>query len=140
LFVQFFENLLYLFLMVGVRGADKIIIGSIHQIPDLLYLPSHFVLILLGGNLGFLRLQLDLLSMLVCPGLVIDVIALLTFVAGDGVRQHDLIGIADMRFAGGVGNRRSHIIFSFAFLTHTIVSLLNKIPIRIKNVFDMVSL
>ena len=36
LIVQFFENLLYLLLVVGIRGTDKTIIRRVHQIPQTL--------------------------------------------------------------------------------------------------------
>ena len=41
------------------------------------------------------------------------VIALLAFVAGDGIGKDDFVGVADMGFAGCVGNRRCHIKFFF---------------------------
>ena len=34
LLIQLFENLLYLLLMILIRGTDKFVIGRIHQIPD----------------------------------------------------------------------------------------------------------
>jgi len=40
------------------------------------------------------------------------VIAVLSLKTGDAVRQHNLIAIADMGSAGGIGNRRCNIIFS----------------------------
>ena len=112
LIVEFFEDLLYLFLMILVCGTDKFIIGSIHQIPDGLDLSGHIVYIFLRCDAGFLRFQLDLLSMLVGTGLEKHIIALLSFKTGDGICQNDLVSISDMRLAGRIGDRRCHIIFS----------------------------
>ena len=112
LIVELFENLLYLFLMILVCGTDKLIIGSVHQIPDGLDLSGHIVYIFLRCDAGFLRFQLDLLSMLVGTGLEKHIIALLSFKTGDGICQNYLVGVADMRLAGRIGDRRCHIIFS----------------------------
>ena len=114
--IHFLEDLLHLALMVFVRGADEFIVGSVHQIPDLLDLPGHIVHEFLGRNACFLRFQLDLLAVLVGPGLEEHVKALASFIPGDGVRQHDLIGIADVGLAGRVGNGRCDIILWFFHL------------------------
>ena len=114
--IHFLEDLLHLALMVFVRGADEFIIGSVHQIPDLLDLPGHIVHEFLWRNACFLRFQLDLLAVLVGSGLEEHVKALASFIPGDGVRQHDLIGIADVGLAGRVGNGRCDIILWFFHL------------------------
>ena len=41
------------------------------------------------------------------------VIALLTFVAGDGVGKDDFVGVADMGFAGCVGDGGGDVVFLF---------------------------
>ena len=41
------------------------------------------------------------------------VIALLTFVAGDGVGSNYFIGVADVRFARCIGNGGSDVVFLF---------------------------
>ena len=43
LFIELFKNLLYLSFVVRVRCADKLIVRSIHQIPDPFDLPCHVV-------------------------------------------------------------------------------------------------
>ena len=49
--------------------------------------------------------------MLIGSGLEEYIVALLTFEAGDAVREYDLVGVSDVRLAGCVGNRRGDIIF-----------------------------
>jgi len=63
--------------------------------------------------------------MLIGARLETHIVALRSLVARNAVRQYDLIGISDMRFAGSIGNRSCHIKFSFiAFLTHNLISSL----------------
>ena len=99
LLIKLPKNLLHLLLMVRVRCTDKFIIGSIHQVPDPLDLSGHIVHKLLRGDPRFLRLELDLLPVLVCSCLEEYIVSLAPLVARDRVREHDLIGIADVRLA-----------------------------------------
>ena len=115
LVIQLLEDLLYLLLVIIIGGADEFIIGSIHQIPDALNLAGYIVHEFLRSNACLLSLQLDLLAVLVGSGLEKYVVALQSPETGDSVRQHDLIGVADVGLAGCVGNSRSHIKF---FLVH----------------------
>ena len=41
------------------------------------------------------------------------IIALLTFVAGDGIGKDDFVGVADMGFAGCVGDGGGDVVFLF---------------------------
>ena len=101
--------------MFRIGGADEAVVSGVHQIPDVLDLTCHIVNILLGADAGSLGLLLDLLAMLVGAGLEIDIIACLPLVPGNGISQHDLIGIADVGLCGSVGNSRGNIIgFLFA--------------------------
>ena len=43
LIIELLENLLYLRLMILVSGADKFVVGCIHQIPDRLDLTRHVI-------------------------------------------------------------------------------------------------
>ena len=52
LIVELFENFLYLLLMVSICGADELVVGSIHQIPDGLDLSRHLIYKFLRGNAG----------------------------------------------------------------------------------------
>ena len=117
LVIQLLENLLYLLLMVIIGGADEFIIGSVHQIPDPLNLTGHIVHEFLRSNACLLSLQLNLLAVLVGSGLEKYVVALESAETGNGVRQYDLIGVADVGLAGCVGNGRGHVkLFLFHFL------------------------
>ena len=82
----------------------------IHQIPDPLDFTGHIVHIFLGADACGLCLLLNLLTVLIGAGLEVDIKASLPLVAGDGICQHDLIGIADMGFCRGIGNGRRNII------------------------------
>jgi hypothetical protein len=60
--------------------------------------------------------------MLIRSGLETDIIALFSFITGDTVCQHDLIRVADMRFAGRICDRSRDIVWFFTItiliLTH----------------------
>jgi hypothetical protein len=114
--------------MVCVSRADKVIVGRVHQIPDALYLACYVVYILFWRNACFFCLLLDLLAMLVCSGLEINVVALQSLITRDRISEHDLIRISDMRLAGCVSNRGRHVKFSL--VTHFVCSFLikQKIP------------
>ena len=58
--------------------------------------------------------------MLVGTGLEADIVALLPLKTRDAVCQYDLVGVADMRLAGCIGDRGGDII---RFLTITIFIL-----------------
>ena len=96
--VQLLEYFCHLFFVIFICSPDKTVIRGIHQIPNVFHSSGNLVHILLGGDSGFLRLDLNLLSMLIRSGLKIDVIPLLTFKPGNAVCQYYLIGISNMRF------------------------------------------
>ena len=120
LIIKLFKNLLNLSLVILICGADKLVIGGIHQIPDPADLSCGAVYKLLRRNACSLCLLLDLLSMLVRTGLEEYIIALCSFISCDTVSQHDLIGIADMGLTGGICNGCCNIIWFFTVLTHFI--------------------
>ena len=99
LIVQFPEDLLYLSLVVRVRRADKLVIRCVHQIPYSLDLSRDIVHKFLRRDPGFVRFQLDLLTMLVRTCLKEHVISLASLVAGNSVRKDDLIRVPDVRLA-----------------------------------------
>ena len=115
LIVQFFEDFLYLCLVIGVGGTDEFVVGRIHQIPDSLDLGGYVVYEFFWRDTCLFCFQLDLLAMLIGSGLEEYIVALLTFEAGDAVREYDLVGVPDVRLAGCVGNRRGDIIFRSDF-------------------------
>ena len=127
LVVELFEDLLYLLLVGGIRGADEFIIGSLHEIPDAADLSGHLIYQLLGGDALLLGLQFDLLAVLVGTGLKKHIIALLPVKTGNAVRQHCLVGIADVGLSGGIGDGCGNIIF-LSDLFHLSISLLSCYP------------
>lgn len=94
--------------MLLIRGADELIVGGMHQIPVAADDSGDPVYILLGRFPCFLRLFFDFLAMLVCAGLKDHIVALISLIAGNGIRQNDLIGIADVRLGGSIGDGRGN--------------------------------
>ena len=99
--------------MILVCGTDKFIIRRIHQIPYSLNLRGHIIHKLLRCDPGLPGLQFDLLPVLVRARLKKHVISLAPLVPRDRIRQHNLIRISNMRFAGRIGDRRCNIILLF---------------------------
>ena len=99
LIVQLLKDLLYLFFMIIICCTDKVIIGGVHQIPDLPDRASHIVYIFLRCNTGLLCLQLDLLSMLIRSCLKKNIIAIFSLETGNAVCQNNLIAVSDVRFS-----------------------------------------
>ena len=108
--------------MVFIGCTDKIIIGSVHQIPDAFYLSGYIVHILFRSDPGLLGLLLDLLTMFVRSGLEVNIITFLTAESCDRICKYDLVGISNVRLAGCVGNRCCHIKFSFAAHVYFLLS------------------
>ena len=115
LIVQFFEDFLYLCLVIGVGGTDEFVVGRIHQIPDSLDLGGYVIYEFFWCDACLFCFQLDLLAMLIGSGLEEYIVALLTFEAGDAVCEYDLVGVSNVRLAGCIGNRRGDIIFRSDF-------------------------
>ena len=110
LLIQLFENLLYLFFMILIRGPDKFIVRGVHKIPDILNLACHPVHEFLRSDSCLFCLQFDLLSVLVGSCLEEHVKAAASFVPCDRIRQNRLIGVADVRFPGGIRNGSRNIV------------------------------
>ena len=109
--VHFLKDLLNLFLVVSVCGTDEFVIGCVHQIPDSLDLTGYVVYEFLWCDSCFFCFELDLLTMLVSSCLEKYIVSFLSLVTCDRICQYDLIGIADMRFTGCIGNRGCDIVF-----------------------------
>ena len=97
LIIKLFKDLLNLFFMIIICSPDKLIIRSLHQIPDIPDLTGYLIHKLLAADPGFLRLQLDLLSMLIRSCLEKHIIPLLPLKPGNTIRQNRLISIPNMR-------------------------------------------
>ena len=105
LVIKSLEDLLNLLFMISVRRPDELFLDD----------GGNLVNELLRGLAGVLRSFLNLLAVFVCSGLETDIIAVVSLVAGNRIRQDDLIYVADMRFASRVGNRGCNVIWSFIF-------------------------
>ena len=123
LVIEFLKNLLHLGLMVLVCGADELVVGGVHQIPDALNLSGDLIHKSLGAHPCGLGLLLDLLAVLVRTRLEKYIISLGPLVPGNAVRENDLIGVADVGFPGGVGDGRRNIVWFLTVLTHMIIPL-----------------
>ena len=140
LLVHGLEDLLYGGAVIVVGGADKAVVGDVHQLPQVEDAPLalHDVIHeLLGGHTGFFGLRFDLLAVLVGAGEEHHVIALQALVAGDGIGGHGAVAVADVQLVRGVVDRRGdikrllfHAYFSFSpfrmeeryKITHTILA------------------
>ena len=63
-------------------------------IRDRLYLACHIVYIFFWRNACFFCLLLDLLTMLICSGLEINIVALQSLITRDRICEHDLIRLS----------------------------------------------
>ena len=91
--------LLNLFFVVSICGTDEFVVGRIHQIPDSLDLTGYVIYEFLWCNTCFVCFQLNLLSMFVCSCLEEYIVSLTSFISCDGICQHDLVCVTDVRFA-----------------------------------------
>ena len=85
--------------MIFVCGADKLIIGCVHQIPNAFDLTGNIVYKFLWCYTGLLGLDLNLLAMLIGSGLETHIIPLHPFKTGNAVCQHSLVRISNMGLA-----------------------------------------
>ena len=113
LVIEFLKNLLHFFFVHRVRGAHKAVVGRIQRVPVAADLRRHIVHKLLGRHAGLLRFLLDFLAVFVRSRLEDHVVALLPLEASRGVRQHNLIQIADMGLARSIGDGCGQIIRFF---------------------------
>ena len=113
LLIQAPENLLYLLLMVRIRGTDKLIIRYVQQVAQTANGSCHIIHKLFGSHARFLCLDLNLLPVLVCTGLEENIISFLSLKPCNTVCQYDFIIIANMRLTGSVSNGCCQIIRSF---------------------------
>ena len=114
LLVELFKDLLDLLFVVVVGRADEFVVGGVHYVPVRADDARDLIDVFLRRDAGGLCFFLDLLAVLVGAGLEEHVVALKALVARDAVGKHDLIRIADVRAARGVGDRRRDIILRFA--------------------------
>ena len=112
LVVEVLKDLLHLFFVVVIGGADEVVVGHVHQIKLLFDDGGYLVHKLFGGDAFGLSLQLVFLAVFVGAGLKEYLIALHALEAGDGVCQHNFVDVANVRLARGVGNSRCQIIFT----------------------------
>ena len=110
LIVELLEQLLHSRLVVVVGGADEVIVGNVHLVPQILDLPRHAIHVGLGGDARGVGEILDLLAVLVGTRAEVDVVAHLSLVAGDGVGHDGLVGVAEVGLLGGVGDGGGDVI------------------------------
>ena len=107
--------------MVIVGGADKPVVGDVHQLPQIQHAPlpqDDVVHELLGGDPGGLGLVLDLLAVLVGAGEEHHVVALEPLEPGHGVGGHGAVGVADVELVRGIVDGGGNIEITLALFTH----------------------
>ena len=106
LIIEPLKDFLYLCHMLRIRGANKFVVGRVHQIPDAANLSGHAIYIFLRRYTGGFRLFLNFLAVLVGAGLEVYTVAGHALISGDGIGEHDLIGVADVGFGRSICNGR----------------------------------
>ena len=107
--------------MIVVGGADKPVIGYVHQLPQVQHATGtgdNIIDKLLGGLTGLPRLVLDFLAVLVGAGQEHDVIALHPLVAGHGIGGDGAIGVSDVQTVGRIIDGRCNVKFALVRFTH----------------------
>ena len=99
--------------MIYICCTNKIIIRTIHKIPDLFYFSRYFIYIFLWRNSSLLCLYFIFLSMFIRSCLEINIIPFLSFKSCNCICQNNLIRISNVWFTGSIGNCCCHIKLSF---------------------------
>ncbi len=99
LVVELFKDLLDLALMIGVRRADKTVVGRAHEVPEPPDLARDLVDELLGALPRASRAGLDLLAVLIRSRHKAHIETVRPFIARDAVRKDDLIAVSDVGLA-----------------------------------------
>ncbi len=116
--------------MVLIRGADEPVIARAHQIPDAADLRAGLVYKLLRAHALLDGTLLDLLPVLVGSGLEPDIITVRALIPCDRIRQNRLVGVADVRLAGGIGDGCGDIVFSLALHRSVVLSVERTLMLR----------
>ncbi len=111
--IQLIENGCHGFFMIFIGGPDEFVVGGIHQIPHFPDFACHLVHIFLGMNPGFFGTFLYFYTVFIGTRQEKNIFPNESLIPGNGVRKHHLIGVADMRLAGCIRNRRGQIKFFF---------------------------
>ena len=102
--------------MVGVGGTDETVVGDVHAVPYRLDGVGGAVHVLLGGLACRVGVFLDLLAVLVGAGEEPDVKAHHPLIAGDHIGQHDVVDVAHVGLAAGVGDGGGDVKLGFAHM------------------------
>ena len=124
LFIKFFEYLLHLLFVLFVGGADKFVVGGVHQIPYALDICGSLVHKFLGSHSRRLRFEFDFFTVLVRARLKKHVETFHTLCSCNEVGKHDFVGVSDVRFPRSVGDCRGHIKFLFVLHIHLVGRLM----------------
>ena len=99
--------------VLQIRGADEFVARNAEFVPKHFPLRGHFRDEFRFGYAGFFRGAFDVHAMLVGAGGHRHVVAAHAFVAPDGVAHDGRVGVADVRQAVGVVDRRGQIELGF---------------------------
>ena len=103
------RELLGALLVAGFGGADVVVVGDAHAVPEVAELDGDLVGELLRGDSGCGGGALDLLAVLVGAGEEEGVVAEQAVAAGDDVGRDGRVGVADVRARVDVVDRGSEI-------------------------------
>ena len=96
-----------------IGGSDEPVIGCPHQVPEMADNTGSLIHKFFGGQAFFNGTCFNLLAVLIASGLEMHIISVSFLISGYRIRQHDLIAVTDVRFAGSISYRSSYIIRSF---------------------------
>ena len=102
LVIKALEQLLHGGNMAAVGRADKTVVGNVHPVPQSLDPAGGVVHKRLRCHASRRRLVLDLLPVLIGTGAEKHIVAHFPLEAGNGIRHNRLVGVAEVRLAGGV--------------------------------------
>ena len=102
--------MLHAALMPWLGGADVVVVGEAHAVPQAAKLARHLRRKFLRSFPGLGRRPLNLLAMLVCTGQKQHIEAAHALPARDGVRCHRCVRVAKMRPGIHVVDRRGEVI------------------------------
>ena len=113
--IELFKNTLNGFHVLGICGANELVMINPHQLPEFSDTRSLFVHKSLGRHALFLCHLFNLLSVLVNPCNHVSIVALKRLKAFEGICRHSCIGMADMQVTARVIDGRCNIILFFQF-------------------------
>ncbi len=112
LVVKLLEYALHALHMMLVGGADKAVVGDIHELPQLFEAGGYLIRVLLRGHIRFRGVAFYLLTVFVGTGQEKHLVPGHSLIAGERVGIDGAVGVPDMRVGAGVIDRRCDVILA----------------------------